>query len=192
MVGCRTVKAIRGITGLLLALIASKDVAAFMQPPDRFQNKQSHTLRFFSDSSTPYNPDLISKHDMEELIMSLCSDADDASRRGKLSKLIEENLRSQDGGDTFIKLFDQVLIVVGDRMRLEASDSSSQTTQNDVNDNSDETTSALPSFPLPAQRKSSSEGQLWACIDMMVQSKILVKKARVNIVGNEGVNEHSQ
>jgi hypothetical protein len=117
---------------------------------------------------------------MQEVILSLCFDSDDTSRRRRLAQLFKDNLQNRDGGDAFIKLFDQVLIVVGDRMRLEASEAAGVAIRND-DDSRISDDSTLPSFPLPAQQKSLTEGRLWACVDMMVQAKTLVKQAKVKL-----------
>jgi hypothetical protein len=195
MTSCWLLNVIQGMLLHLLASMAIKNVGAFSQPPNRCQpsvvhalNSRKHirTIGFLLDNDNLYSPTSKRIHDMEEMIISLCFDPDDSSRRLKLSKLFEANLLNKDGGNSFIKLFDQVLIIVGDRMRLEAENVARQTTQNDIDGRSDG--SALPSFPFPAQQKSLTEGRLWACIDMMVQSKILVKQAKVKLGGSEGFN----
>lgn len=123
----------------------------------------------------------------EALILSLSFDADDASRRNKLARLFEEKLQNRDdSSESFVHLFNQVLIIVGDRVRMEAATAAAaaaaaekETTNDDVDEEE------LPSFPLPAQKKSQTELQLWALIDMMVQSKTLVRKAAGQL-GSEG------
>lgn len=106
---------------------------------------------------------------MEDLILSLSVDANDASRRNKVASLFDEKLKNREGSESFVQLFDQVLITVGDRVRIEAASQKQGKTKNE--------NSELSSFPLPVQQKSQTELQLWALIDMMVQSKTLIKKA---------------
>jgi hypothetical protein len=119
---------------------------------------------------------------MEDLILSLSADADDVSRRGKVASLFEEKLKNRDSSESFIHLFDQVLVIVGDRVRMEAVSQHQVAAAEKEKTKSDE---KLPSFPLPDQHKSETELRLWALVDMMVQSKTIVKKATGQL-GSEG------
>lgn len=117
---------------------------------------------------------------MEDLILSLSKEPTDDSRRSRVVSVFE-------GHDArFASLFDQVLIVVGDRVRLEAAAKAeqAQAKQEEENGDDDDDDDNLPSFPLPGQ-KSETELQLWALVDMMVQSKTIVKKAAGQL-GSEG------
>ena len=114
--------------------------------------------------------------DMEDFVLSLSLDSDDQSRRHTFATLLNEKLQTDDYGESFIKLFDNALIVVGDRIRQQATELSTSNRHEDVND-----TDILPTFPLPSQQKTNLEQQLWACVDLMVQSKTLIKSARDKI-----------
>lgn len=124
------------------------------------------------------NNDPRSDHDtdIEALIVSLSNVADDQSRREKLALLFQENLQNQDGGELFMKQFNKAMITVGDRIRGDAVKKAAATMMNQSSNftNTDKETD-LSLIPLP---KSQLERQLWACVDMMVQSKALMKQAR--------------
>lgn len=140
------------------------------------------------DANTTANGDQ-AVAEMEALILSLSVETDDASRRAKLASIFSEKLSilidiDGDGdennhGIAFENLFHQVLVVVGDRIRMEAAvafeKEKNQTNEKDSDSNKD--VDDLPTFSLPTQRKSKIEQQLWALVDMMVQSKTLVRRA---------------
>jgi hypothetical protein len=161
---------------------------------------QRHAVCFMADNgdadatNAPYNrgaqTNAQALRDMETLILSLSFDSDDASRRKKVSTLFQEKLQARtngeiDHGTPFEILFNQVLIEVGDRIRMEAqaqAQAAAEMSMSLEKDSGDD----LPSFPLPAQqKKSQTELQLWALIDMMVQSKTLVRMAAGQL-GSEG------
>jgi hypothetical protein len=141
----------------------------------------TETILFQSEDDNHNLPTSRKIEDMKELIASLSADSDDISRRGKLATLFTEKLQEQDEGESFIQLFDRVLIIFGDRIRLEASDAVASVIQNvpvNIDGEDADAETKLPSFPLPPQQKSELESRLWACVDMMVQSKTLVKQAK--------------
>jgi hypothetical protein len=127
------------------------------------------------------NDNQSSEHEMDvhNIILTLSKVADDQSRRERLSQLFEMKLRNQDDGELFMKQFDSAMIFVGDRIRLDAANAAADVNQlsNDYSKSDKET--EMPRFPLRSQQASQLESQLWACIDMMVQSKMLMKKARM-------------
>jgi hypothetical protein len=107
--------------------------------------------------------------DMKELILSLSLEPTDESRRERLAALFGEALAKPNGAPKrFTDLFDKTLIEVGDRVRKEALEALERE-QNLASDGC----------------KSPQELQVWALIDMMVQSKTLVKKANGEL-GNGG------
>lgn len=114
--------------------------------------------------------------DIEKIILTLSNVADDQSRREKLSQLFELKLQNQDGGELFMKQFNSAMITVGDRIRVDAANVAAAVmgSQSSNSTNSDEDSVSTPSLT-----KSQLEGQLWACVDMMVQSKTLMKQARL-------------
>lgn len=114
--------------------------------------------------------------DIEKIILTLSNVADDQSRREKLSQLFELKLQNQDGGELFMKQFNSAMITIGDRIRVDAANAAAAVmgSQSSNSTNSDEDSVSTPSLT-----KSQLEGQLWACVDMMVQSKTLMKQARL-------------
>ncbi|GAX24354.1 hypothetical protein FisN_4Lu603 [Fistulifera solaris] len=106
---------------------------------------------------------------MKALILSLSLEPTDQSRRERLAGLFGEALAKPNGAPKrFTDLFDKTLIEVGDRVRKEALEAL-ESEQNPPSDGS----------------KSPQELQVWALIDMMVQSKTLVKRANGEL-GNGG------
>jgi len=112
--------------------------------------------------------------DMEALIVSLSKEPTDETRRERVQKIFDDKLQKGTGGSSssenaqqFFNLFDQVLIVVGDRTREKAAALQLAAAKNDNHE------------PAAAQagEKSDAERQVWALVDMMVQSKMIVKRA---------------
>jgi hypothetical protein len=119
-----------------------------------------------------------SEEEMEALVVSLSREATDEARRNRVAAVFSEALSAINdpsgiesggsGGASFSALFDQVLIAVGDRVKKEME------------------AQQMGSSPPPSEEKGSSTSyQLWALVDMMVQSKTIVKKARGEL-GKEG------
>ena len=106
---------------------------------------------------------------MKELIVSLSLEPTDESRRERLAGLFDDALARPNGHPKrFAELFDKTLIEVGDRVRKEALEKLDQE----------------PTIPADGS-KTREELQVWALVDMMVQSKTLVKKANREL-GNGG------
>jgi hypothetical protein len=140
------------------------------------------TLINESFSAGRVNDVSFSEHEMdiEKTIMSLSHVVDDQSRREQVSQLFEKKLQNQDGGESFMKLFDSAMIIVGDRIRLDVANLAAVAKENQSSNYTDVVEGTeTPSFPLRSQQKSQLEGQLWACVDMMVQAKTLMKQARI-------------
>lgn len=120
---------------------------------------------------------------MEKLIVSLSKETSDESRRGRVASIFDDALAKPNGAPKrFSVLFDQVLVVVGDRVKLEAEQEAlkqQQTVQEQI-DRED-----VPKFKDLLKGRSDIELQLWALVDMMVQSKTIVKKATGEL-GSEG------
>lgn len=150
------------ITLFSLALSLKVSSAAFQNPDvARFRS----TRRLFSSSLDSEQE----RKDMKELIVSLSLEPSDESRRERLVGLFGEALAKPDGDPKrFTDLFDKTLIEVGDRVRKEALEKLEQ------------------EQTIPADgSKTPEELQVWALVDMMVQSKTLVKKANGEL-GNGG------
>jgi hypothetical protein len=139
----------------------------------------------YGDASDSYSTNEIEK--MEELIISLSNESSDESRRQRVSDIFTEELAKPNGSpQRFSTLFGNVLIVIGDRVRSEAMkkvdeqkeiENSQKSSDDDENNHS--VSSSIP-------EKSSEELQVWALVDMMIQSKTIVKKAAGEL-GSEGV-----
>jgi hypothetical protein len=127
----------------------------------------------------------IEMEEMEQLILSISREATDQLRRDRLRAIFIESL-SQPNGDPqrFIDLFNQTLIVVGDRVKLEAQQKFHRLQEEaeaaEKDDASNDDSSLTPpndaTVPEVPREKTQDELQLWALIDMMVQSKTIVKK----------------
>lgn len=138
--------------------------------------------------------------DMEELIVSLSREPTDDSRRSRVESVFGEALARPNGAPgRFSSLFDQVLIVVGDRVKLQAQkkaierqqekeamevsngDGKDEELEEDAADNEE----GGGGGDMMGETKTEEEKQLWALVDMMVQSKTIVKKASGEL-GSEG------
>jgi hypothetical protein len=121
---------------------------------------------------------------MEQLILSISREATDQLRRDRLRAIFIEAL-SRPNGDTqrFTDIFDQTLIIVGDRVKLQAQQNALKLQEAEAaeKDDADKDESSLTppqdaAAPEVAPEKTQDQMQLWALIDMMVQSKTIVKK----------------
>lgn len=125
---------------------------------------------------------------MEDLILSISQEPTDDARRQRLQSVFAEALAERHHSERFTTLFDQVLIIVGDRAQIIAQQKAlevaaaaadeEEVESNDANVDIEEAAAAAatPKKDFMAG-KSAEQKQLWALIDMMVQSKIIVKKA---------------
>lgn len=139
--------------------------------------------------------------DMENLIVSLSQISDDALRREKMASLFDVELAaaaSNDDGLTssgsdgderevprFAQLFQVALNTIGERVQASAREvASTIVATNDEDDDASmaerdgvggDDNSAVELPQMTMREKSQEEMQLWALIDMMVQSKTRVK-----------------
>lgn len=93
---------------------------------------------------------------MEDLVRSLSEESTDEIRRKRLEDLFQD----ENFEPNFLGLFDACLIDLGDRVKALAAEEAENANQNG---------SVSP--------KTDLQLQLWALVDMMVQSKILIKRA---------------
>ena len=117
---------------------------------------------------------------MDDLIISLSMEPTDESRRERAVQIFNTELAKPNGAPKrFADLFDAVLMVVGDRVQMAAKKRALE---------------AGPQTPAEAEeeasridfmQRSADERQLWALVDLMVQTKTLVKKAS-GTLGNNG------
>lgn len=124
-------------------------------------SQSKHILRLTKDSSLQSNES--ESDEVRELILTLSLEADDEQRRTKLKSLLEEKLAQDDVVESakFAHLWDTNIIQIGGEIqnnaRLEAE-------QNKQSENG-----------TIGSGKNEKEKQLWAMVDMMVQSKSITK-----------------
>ncbi len=124
---------------------------------------------------------------IKDLILSLSNIHDDEKRRANLSTLLENKLSDEDvtRAAQFAHLWDTTLIQIGGEIQTEARNRATaaaaaaqerEKPQEEVaaaENNGDEKIES----PKKERVKSPDELQLWALVDMMVQSKAIIKKA---------------
>ncbi len=137
--------------------------------------------------------------DMEKLIVSLSRESDDSKRRGQLAEIPDKELAGallveSDSQNSvinsdiprFAKLFQISLDAIGKRVQAAARELALEKQQQmadseDVN----KAGNSIKVDNLVRQEKSKDELQLWALIDMMVQSKTRVKM-HMGSLGSKG------
>jgi hypothetical protein len=123
--------------------------------------------------------------EMDKLIMLLSLENNDECRRRKVAALFAEELAKPHGyPDRFTQLFDSVLMIAGQRVQNEAKIKAEQQTKEQEPAGIVEDVDYTETAYVPRE-KSPAELQLWAFIDMMVQTKTLAKKAKGEL-GNQG------
>ena len=148
-----------------------------------------------SSSSLPSLEDYTAKEvqEMEDLILCLSREATDASRRGRVEALFRDSAlvapssppADIDGVNSppnrfSAALFNLVLISVGNRVQKEAQQRALQESPPPSDDGS-----VSMATDASSSTDAASSSQLWALVDMMVQSKTIVKRARGEL-GKEG------
>ena len=133
-----------------------------------------------------YMPDEINK--MKDVIVSLSQESNDETRRARLKQIMEVGLAGPNGGPKrFVVLFERVLNTIGEEVQREArekyserADASAAESTTDESPDKDVLTendgSGNPSEDSVLMEKSPEELRLWALVDMMVQSKTIIKK----------------
>lgn len=119
---------------------------------------------------------------MTDLILSISLEPTDESRRERVVKLFEEELAKPNGAPArFAALFDQVLMVVGERIQNDAKNRAmeAQSTEQAVAEAKKEEGEEAKKEDF--MDKPPQERQIWALIDLMVQSKMIVKKHNTNL-----------
>jgi len=122
--------------------------------------------------------------EMQDMIIALSNEEADDTRREKLESIFEAELAKPNGAPKqFSDLFDYTLVIVGDRVKLEAQKAASEIQDQAASNreqNHETEKEQSPNQPFPQQR------QLWALVDMMVQSKTIVKRASGDL-GSKGL-----
>jgi hypothetical protein len=136
----------------------------------------------------PFQASLSSDHDftseevkaMDKLIVSLSLEPTDEIRRNKVVSIFDKELSKPNGAPKrFTDLFDTVLMIVGDRVQVEA--------KKRAFEKGPQTTDAAEQDALQEDfmSRSPEERQLWALVDLMVQTKTIVKRSSGRL-GNGG------
>lgn len=105
---------------------------------------------------------------VRNLVLSMSKEQNDEKRRKELSDLMTQKVEESkvdEEAKRFLELWDQTLIIVGGEVQEEARLKA-------MNNPPQEKDRESP------KEKSEDELQLWALVDMMVQSKTMIKKAR--------------
>ena len=176
-------------------LVASTFVSI---PAQRHHHQQQHVYRWSISQPAKENgfvDDSYSSAEvkaMEQLIVSISKEPTDESRRHRLQAVFDEELSTRHS-ERFSALFGEVLIVVGDRVKQEANEAAwerrrqqeADLLQEKVDGNPDDDSSKDEGVSGFIVGNTEEEHQLWALIDMMVQSKTIVKRAAKEL-GSEG------
>ena len=101
----------------------------------------------------------ISEAEVRELILTISREQDDDKRRSELSSTMQGNISAK--GGEFAEMWDKTLIQIGAEFQDEL--------KRKAEENQGKEDESL--------KDKTDERQLWALIDMMVQSKMLIKKA---------------
>ncbi len=125
---------------------------------------------------------------MRDLILALSLEPTDHDRRTRVRDVFHEALARPNGmPKRFTDLFDKILIEVGDEVQSEAK---KKFFEEQAAVGIDEPETVIPaeeendSVP-PMRTKTPEEMQLWALVDMMVQTKTIVKKVNGEL-GSQG------
>lgn len=171
-------------------------------------NNNNRNLLYLNIKDIEYNLNEI--HDVETLIITLANEQNDQIRRDKVQEIFTIELSKQ-YPQHFTNLFNAVLIDIGDKVRQEAlqelekrNNNNNQSTNNNISnddiptkENEDDNTVDGSDFLTKRRQESISttvplnnntsgqQGQVWALIDMMVQSKTIIKKSNGQL-GREG------
>ena len=147
---------------------------AFVVPTTKYDPRSSSLGRIVvkrrSSSSNSDDELLGDDMEMQQTIMSLSMESNDETRRERLKSLFNDKLIQENDDEVaskFITLFESALTKVGTEIQSMARDKAlKQPPPPTEQEEKDEKTT----------KKDPSEIQLWALVDMMVQSKTIIKK----------------
>lgn len=175
---------------LIMSLIVSTSAFSISQAPSRqsiasdrgysYTPSGGHIVKMRNSglfSSTQENDDLHTETQIEAMrnrIMTISKVKDDEKRRRTIVALIKEKVQVDDPmeGALFVQLWDKTLIEVGGQFQNEAREKATRKAPETKSSNGDEGGAVGKTV-----QKSDDELQLWALVDMMIQSKTLIKKA---------------
>lgn len=109
-------------------------------------------------------------NNMRGVITSMSLEPTDDARRQRLQAVLTTALQLPNH-EAFLNLFDSQLIIIGDECKAKATKAASAATKERPTD-----TNATES--AKSREKTPEELQLWALVDMMIQSKTIVKRAK--------------
>ena len=169
---------------LVALLLSANSVAAFINIPTFVHISCKSATLLLQSPSGKYTAGEV--QEMDALIISLSLESTDKSRRQRLASVFAEELVKVDTNRRFADLFDQVLAEVGDRVQVKAKKKALEKQRNEPEEKSTEDqVDEENDGDFMSMGKSPEERQLWALVDMMVQSKTLAKKA-FGELGNKG------
>mmetsp|Transcript_3455 Transcript_3455/g.5404 ORF Transcript_3455/g.5404 Transcript_3455/m.5404 type:complete len:143 (-) Transcript_3455:105-533(-) len=139
---------------------------------------------------------------MDQLILSLSKESDDEKRRERLAGILDKELADASNnaiveGDSdeadsgseiprFAELFQLSLDSIGERVQTAAREKALEQQQTlDSGDDASDVKSTSEGEDVVKRQKSQEELQLWALIDMMIQSKTRVK-LHMGSLGSKG------
>ena len=183
---------------LVLLLFPIGSALAFAPPSPLllrgFRQQHQQPTSYLSSSSASeggYSDTEI--QDMRELITSLSMERNDHERRTRCKEVLHEVLDQPNGTPArFTNLFEQTLTTIGEEVQLEAKKKYFEQTVGDESSSREEVSTVKDGSNtgdkkekddgdeqvVPEEReKTPEELQLWALIDLMVQSKTIIKRA---------------
>jgi len=181
---------------MILGFVFIQKYTAFVINPKVIDYQ--HTQRYFQTShNTYYRTSLKSMPEdktfttqecteMQQLILSLSLEPSDQIRRDKLCTLYDKEYSNPDNTifKRFVLLFDQTLIEMGTVIQECAKNQAINKMKSSQGGNENETMNTSDgSDDYMSLSRSVEERQLWAMVDMMVQSKVLAKQ-KMNTVND--------
>ena len=126
---------------------------------------------------------------MDDLIISLSLEPTDESRRERLQSIFDEELAKPNGAPQhFTDLFSHMLVIVGDRVKLEAQEYAAKLTAEAEVAKAAAGESAIEEKQGEQEKDTepfAQQRQLWGLVDMLIQSKTIIKRASGDL-GNKG------
>lgn len=122
-------------------------------------------------------------NEMETLIVSLSREADDITRRKRLADMLDVELAADaSNAESFTNLFQLSLENIGERVQATARELALEKQQQEELQladiyHADNAGNPIEDDVVVRREKSEEELQLWALIDMMVQSKTRIKSS---------------
>ena len=123
---------------------------------------------------------------MNDLIISLSHESNDDIRRQRVETLFQEQLEANDTSTNtcqrFTNIFNRVLIEIGDQVRNDAILKSNiklneKAIRQRIEKDFDATEDSVDEGSSISNEKTPEQLRVWALVDMMIQSKTIVKKA---------------